>query len=213
MNNEFREIDIIVDFIKFLREEKKFPEGSIIQEFPISDNENKKRYIADLVLYDINNKQFIGLIEFKKLLNKISKTTSFDQVTTYLRLMGNQELHTYLVGCDANNKLLIYVLNSENEWQEISKENFPNYESLSAIQLTKTKDEIKKYQKDNIDKFKVVCFILAASTFLLFGLSVFNVFTLRNNEMALFGTTVALIIIPYAAKLKIFGVEFERNKE
>jgi len=213
MNNEFSEKDIVDNFIKFLKEEKKYPDESIIQEFSLSEFENNSRNRADLVLFDAKNKQYIGLVEFKRKIDQKTKSNAVRQVLSYLKLMGNPDLHTYLVGFESNNRLAIYVLNSENEWTEIKKENFANYESVTASVITNTKERIKQTKEKNVDRFKVICLILAFITFVLLVLSICNVFELSANEMALLGATVALIIIPYAAKLKILGVEFERNKD
>lgn len=213
MNNEFHEKSLVEEFIKLLKEKKRYPDESIIQEMPLSDSGNKFRYQADLVLLDAKSKQYIGLVEFKRKIDDKIKSSAFKQVSSYLKLMGSSELHIFLVGTDLNNRLIIYILNSENEWEEIAKENFPNYEALSATVMTKKQERIKQNKEKNVDKFKLICLGLACGTFILFILSLCNIIKMNADEMALLGATVALIIIPYAAKLKILGVEFERNKD
>jgi hypothetical protein len=69
-------------------------------------------------------------------------------------------------------------------------------------------------KKETTDQFLVVCFVAAAFAVALavadFICSRYDIKLLTTERMALVGTAIALVVIPYSQKIKGFGFEFDR---
>ncbi|MCK5594869.1 hypothetical protein KAI19_01675 [bacterium] len=58
--------------------------------------------------------------------------------------------------------------------------------------------------------FKAICWILSFLLFVVLLLDIQDIVSITPERLALIGGIVALIIIPFAKRLKILGMEFER---
>jgi hypothetical protein len=65
--------------------------------------------------------------------------------------------------------------------------------------------------RDAIDTFQLTCILLSLTVIVIFGLDVAGVVQLTVKQFALAGVAGALLVLPFAAKLKMLGVEFERH--
>ena len=211
MNGKYTEYDIISKFVRFLKEKKNYSDECILNELRLSDDSGKSVGFADLVLFDKRNREYIGLVEFKRNLKPSLMASALVQVDKYKKLMNSPNVKTFLVGLE-NNELSIYMLSGDDAWVKIAEDDFPNYEALSISSKVKKKSENESNKRKVIDRFKWICFIGASITSLLFILSIMNILTLEAEEMALLGASIGLVVIPYTTKLKILGVEFERNQ-
>ena len=87
-----------------------------------------------------------------------------------------------------------------------------NYDALLNSRINKKIDTIKKEEKRVIDIFKIESWIIGTITLIIGILSKIGLFTLEAKDITLMGIAIALFLIPYAGKLKILGIEFERFK-
>lgn len=88
----------------------------------------------------------------------------------------------------------------------------PNFDSLRNRSAANKKTKVKSETKETIDHFKLSCYASAAAVGSILLIDIFDVFKFSSQQLSLLGVTVALVLIPYAAKLKVLGVEFERPK-
>jgi len=197
--------------LDFLTIEKQYSNESIIQEYLLIDNNLNRRYRADFVIVDIESNGVIGLIEFKKEINDKTKNDALFQVTKYSQLINRRSLPIYLIGLE-NGELTFYSLDSMNKWSNIDKDIFPNYKALQANSTEIKKIQIEQQKKRNIDTFTVVSIILAVIVLVVLILKQKGCLKVDSNDMVLLGLFVFLAIIPFAAKLKLPGLEFERKK-
>jgi hypothetical protein len=70
-------------------------------------------------------------------------------------------------------------------------------------------EDIKKNKDRITDNFKLICWGLVLLIFILFTLKRTGCINIDSVDFAFIGSIVGLILIPYASKLKILGVEFE----
>lgn len=61
-----------------------------------------------------------------------------------------------------------------------------------------------------VDGFKATCWLLAAAAFLVGAADTVGLIDLNPTRLAIFGVVIALVVIPFASRLKLLGVEFER---
>ena len=96
---------------------------------------------------------------------------------------------------------------------------FPSFPSLLAGKGALMKEEIKRQQVGTKDEFRRLCcylaiLCLALIAFDLYGaLSVGKVEVLTTQRIALLGAAIALVVTPYAQKIKALGFEYERATE
>lgn len=134
------------DFIEFLRENKGYPSDSILVEVPIVSNK-MGRFRADLLLIDTRIGEYIGLVEFKNQLNPQVKKSAKYQVFSYLKAMNSPTLPAYIV-TPSSDGFNIIVATEEEDWEPISKEQFPEFETLSSKKIIEEKEKIEKEEKE-----------------------------------------------------------------
>lgn len=69
---------------------------------------------------------------------------------------------------------------------------------------------VSKERRRTFDGFKAACWGLALLTLLVGVADATGRFELSPTRLALLGVVIALVVIPFAGKLKVLGVEFER---
>ena len=91
---------------------------------------------------------------------------------------------------------------------------FPTFASLSSDITASKKDTLQQAKKTATDHFMLTCwilaFVMAAITIADFTLELDGVKLISSTRLTLIGIVVALVIIPFAQKLKILGIEYER---
>lgn len=156
-----REKELEILFKHFLTKEKAYPINSVLAQASIGDKDKslRSRRIADMLLLDTDNENYLALIEFKSFKEK---NKAVNQVLEYLALIGNPSLLAYVVTPSGNNEndFIIYVID-ENELKELSKEEFPYYESLRTkglidekllFEQIETKKKLKQDYKNRLVK-------------------------------------------------------------
>lgn len=71
----------------------------------------------------------------------------------------------------------------------------------------------ERKRENAFNLFKVICWILAVLLFVVLLLNIWDIVSISLERLALIGGIVALIIIPFAERLKILGVEFEKLRK
>lgn len=132
---EERQIEII--FKKYLLS-KGYPQGSLLSEVALRTT-REGTFRPDLVILDIANKEYIGIVEFKNRVDEKVKINTLGQFYKYFSLLGTQAIPAYLVFPISEDDFQILVLNKDNTFDPISKDDFPIFETLSAKKLTEEK--------------------------------------------------------------------------
>ncbi len=133
------------NFIEFLKLQKGYPNDSILVEVPIVSTKNG-RFTADLLLLDTRIGEYIGLVEFKIQLNPQIKASAKYQVFNYLKALNAPSLPAYIVTSSLDSFNII-VATEGDEWVSISKEQFPEFETLSSKKIIEEKEKIEKEEK------------------------------------------------------------------
>lgn len=130
-------------FTEFLQKTKNYPNSSLLR-LPSAYAFGSVRVQADLLILDTRIGDYIGLVEFAEEINPDIKGHAIQTITDYLKAIKAESLPSYLVypvGPD-DFQILVY---EDNDWQSITHDEFPEYETLS----TKKKIDEKAIAKEN----------------------------------------------------------------
>lgn len=192
-------------FREFLIKEKGYPSISLLSEFRAGD-----RNIIDILAAKEGTSSPIALFELKKK-DRFNASSASEQIQRYLDELS-VEIPAYLVAFSDDGAFEIHAYKGSKKFEEISKNDFPDYENITTKKSVEDLNRIEKKKKKSLDGFQRACYGLA---FLVAGTLVSKKagwITLTSEDLALIGVIVALVIIPNAAKLKLLGIEYEAKK-
>lgn len=148
-----RELENI--FIKFLLS-RGYSRDNLLSQLAIRSESERALYRPDLIILDTVNKEYIGLIEFKNRFDRRVEEITVGQFYKIFGYLGTTNIPAYLVIPIDNEDFQIFELTKDNLFQPISKEDFPNFETLSAKRITeeklKQRELLKKKLKELEDK-------------------------------------------------------------
>ena len=139
-------------FYRFLEEEKGFPKTSLLKQTP-AYSINGRRVEIDLLLLDIRIGNYIGQVEFKSQINPQIKQNVKVQTELYAKTLKSEGIPSYLVYPIDEGKFQILVY-GENDWISISKDEFPEFETLSAKKKIEEKIESKQIEEKNLENIE-----------------------------------------------------------
>jgi hypothetical protein len=139
-------------FYKFLEEEKGFPRTSLLKQTP-AYSISGRRVEIDLLLLDIRIGNYIGQVEFKSQINPQIKSNVKVQTDLYAKALKSEGIPTYLVYPIDEEKFQILVY-GESDWISISKDEFPEFETLSAKKKIEEKIESKEIEEKNLENIE-----------------------------------------------------------
>jgi hypothetical protein len=169
-----RELENI--FIEFLLK-RGYTRDNLLSQFAIRSENERTVFRPDLIILDIVNKEYIGLIEFKNRFDRRVEEITVGQFYKIFGYLGTTNIPAYLVIPIDNEDFQIFELTKDNSFQPISKEDFPNFETLSAKRITEEKHKerelLQKKLKEIEDKkrrarlsayFTILSLIIGIST-------------------------------------------------
>ncbi len=131
-----RELENI--FIEFLLK-RGYTRDNLLSQFTIRSESERAIFRPDLIILDTINKEYIGLIEFKNRLDRRVEEITVGQFYKIFGYLGTTNIPAYLVIPIDKEDFQIFELTKDNFFQPISKEDFPNFETLSAKRITEEK--------------------------------------------------------------------------
>jgi uncharacterized membrane protein YeaQ/YmgE (transglycosylase-associated protein family) len=189
------DIEVQKAFIDFLLNEKGYPEECLAVEAVVGID-SKNTYRADLIIYDVLEKQYLSLIEFKNQINQASLNNAIKQVSKYIELIDNPDLPIFLVA-GIEKDFEIYILMNLSEWVKIEKEDFPSFKKLSKSIITKEmlrdaenlRKEIERKNKLQRNKslaslFSIIVAIIGGIITLFLGTKIEDNNKLKDNEIS-----------------------------
>jgi len=165
---------------------------------------------ADIVVIDPENKDILAIFELKRKLVPERIGIAVSQIERCKEHLGVDSIRSFVVTTDEHDRLVIYQVN-ENGPEIVPNELFLSYKAISNSSTASKKNRISHQTETTVDRFKLSCYLISFLAFVLFILDVLGVHKFTAQQLSLFGIVVAFIAIPYAAKLKVLGFEFERH--
>lgn len=197
--------------IKYLKAHG-YPESSIAVEYQLDG-----RYMVDIAILDMNKNIPIQLFEIKSKKSPEMIKIGKEQLRKHLSFLKNKNIPTYLVfPKDEEPFFDIVNINTNNilHRQEISENNtfVLNYHAQRNARIAEEMESVKNKKENVVDNFKTTCWILASVVLIIGTLAKLKIFELGANDLTIISIVIALILVPFASKLKILGFEFERLK-
>ncbi|RYE40109.1 MAG: hypothetical protein EOP24_42055 [Hyphomicrobiales bacterium] len=199
---------------EYLVLDKAYPRSEIQLEAALSDGPEGKGYRADLAILDSRRSEIIGLIEVKGSREHKALRSAISQLLQYRRILGKPYVPLYLffppLPGSGRRFDIAHVLPDGNT-KDVFPDEFPNYDALVAADKSGGKATRTANVRSAIDTFRLTCILMSLAVVVIFGLDVAGIVQLTVKPLALAGVAGALLILPFAAKLKMLGVEFERH--
>ena len=208
-NSMEREIELLERVANFLKDHA-YPEEAIILEWKISD-----RLRVDMAVIDPKTKRPVALFELKRRRTAETDNIAIAQIKRYAQALGDSTLPLYIVyGTDTPPFFEILFL-SEKNGNEVLKPVYqvPSFTNFQNSSFTKLLLQKEKEKKKTYDWFWIICWGLA---FIIVALLCFDFkgwFDLTPERLGIIAIIVGLVIVPFARKLSILGLEFERLQE
>ncbi len=211
MNPSFHS-ELEQEFHQFLLK-KGYPADAIAFEARLGD-----RYRPDFAITDLSRDRRIAFFEVKGAVDDSVQRKVFAQLIAYSKAARAVGAPCYLVvrakGPAFDKPFDFYYVDSGNSVQPLSPELFPSYHSLSANSVATTKEQIATDIEQTKDRFQTVCWVIAGIFFILAIVDFFcdqaAIELVDSTRLTLLGIVVALVVIPFAQKFKILGIEYER---
>jgi len=200
-------------FADFLVHEKGFSRDSLAWEVALSSEGGGQAYRVDLAAIDPLRNEFLALFEVKAKREPRLLREAVVQLAQYKRVLQKPQVPAYLVFPPIETSRLDFEISEvlENaDTKEVYLSEFPTYAGLVSSDKAAEKVSQDKKIRSTVDEFKLMCFALAGVVTVLFLLDASDTFSITTQQLTLGGIAVFLLLLPYAAKFKMLGVEFER---
>lgn len=201
-----------VEVSEYLLNELKrqgYPESSIRFEFVVSSGNGQRQHI-DVAIIDPDSNDVIAIIEVKRGTRDGVLNSAARQVLSYAKLLPSNPLSlVYVFNGDSKQ---IGTVNNEDGFITLIPE-FPPFNSLRTGGRAQNKVEVKNKSNRVTDSFSFSCYVLAFLVAIILVLDISEIYKFSSQQLILLGIFIGLLIIPYAAKFKLLGMEFERYSE
>jgi hypothetical protein len=185
-----------------------YPEEAIIQEWNITDRQR-----LDLAIIDPKSKQLIALFEIKNGVTTLASAK--EQIKNYAQAIGDTTIPLFIVLGEEDApffKLFSIIIENGKEQLHLINQ-LPSFTSLRNGSISKKIIQTVKEKRKTFDGFKITCWLLA---FVIIGLLFFDFkgsIKLTPERLGVIAIISGLIVLPFARKLNILGVEFERLQD
>ncbi|SDK76570.1 type I restriction enzyme HsdR N-terminal domain-containing protein [Microbulbifer yueqingensis] len=183
-----------------------YPESSIRFEFAVSDGKGHRKYI-DVAIIDPDSNDVVAIIEVKKGCRDNALSNAARQVISYAKLLPSSPLSLVYI-FDTGGKKIGVVNESDGSVTLIPSP--PSFKSLLTGGRAQNKVEVKSKSNRVTDSFSLACYLMAILVGIILTLDILNIYKFSSQQLTLLGIFVGLLVIPYAAKFKLLGMEFER---
>lgn len=199
--------EALVDYLK----KHGYPASSIAIEYPVG---NKHR--LDLAIIDPKSDLPIQIFEVKSKKDKRHIEFGKQQLKTYLSSLKQSDIPAYLVFPKDSHpffeiqRVKIDTEEEASELDDIHSYGLLNFQMQKQSRLAARIEKTKDKKDTTTTNFNRICWGLSVALFILLIVIKFTSFSLDATELTILAASVLLAIIPFASKLKILGVEFER---
>ena len=199
---------------EYLVLEKAYPKAELQVEAALSTSTDGRRYRADLAVLDSKRSEVIALIEVKRSREHKALRSAISQLLHYRRVLGKQYVPLYLFFPPlhgSGKRFEIAQVLPDGDTKDIYPDEFPSYDALVSGDKSSKKASRAVAVRATVDTFQITCICLSIVIAVVFGLDVSGLLQLSTKQLTLAGVSGALLVLPFAAKFKMLGVEFERH--
>ena len=190
-----------------------YPEESIAIEYKIGP------FRADLAVIDPNGGLPIQIFELKGKKHPQQRRFGIQQLRAFAEHVDTPDIPTYLVfpriedpGFEIERVYLKsarpsdeYVAESQTAIQTL------NFDGQRNARYFEKGQDLTQQKKDTRNRMLLVSWLAAPAVLALGVLNYLRILSLSATDLTLLGATLGLLLIPFASKLKMLGIEFERH--
>lgn len=194
-----------------------YPSSALVHEPLLLPVASSDAYRPDIGVLDPTASEYLAVIEVKGRNDSTTIVTGSDRLRKYVQALGTRPIEAFLaVPGHAPDAVSFYRFTPGNgAFTLIRSADFPKYDALRSRSLASSRTAVRAGIKRTTDRFRVVSWSVAAAAVVLavadIALEQYLYISLLSAErLALLGVAAALLLVPDAAKLKAFGLEFER---
>jgi hypothetical protein len=185
-----------------------FPQEYIVRDWSVG-----RKYRADMALLDPVSRAPVAVIELRKDLDEDSIRTARKELESFADAIGNPGVRQYIGTLERGTVRLFKV---PREVAAATKEDLipaklPAFDHLVSTARAAMVSDKRVQHRERGDLFKWVCWAMALLVVAVLVVDAFGWYTLNEARLALIGAAAALVVIPFASRLKMLGVEFERS--
>jgi len=181
-----------------------YPEASIRQEFPIKANGNL--YRIDIAVIDPESNDVLAIFEVKANPN-ITFHDAKHQIDRYSKLFPSNPRAFLCI--QSEGKIQLAKIHEESGLVT-PIEKLPSFQSLLTGDRAHNKIRTENKTNTVTDNFTNNCRFLAFFVLIILLLDISGIYKFSTQQLTLLGIFIGLLVIPYAAKFKLLGMEFER---
>lgn len=198
--------------VRALREmllEANVPAHAILRDLAVGG-----RYKADVAVVDPRTQKPLAFFEIRQNLDARAAESARRQLVTFAQALGNPSIPLYLASDDDGVMKVVRLTPEPTEvnFARDARDRFPPFRQLVTSSLAAEKVDGRAERRRTVDRFKLLCWLMALLVVAVLVMDFFGWYTLNGDRLALMGAAAALVVIPYASKLKMLGVEFERGQ-
>lgn len=194
---------------------KGYPEDSLIYE-PVF-NIGEKTFRPDFGIIDPLRNERLVIIEVVNGKNEFMRDRDIKRLSSLLLhpQIRNAILLLAQPAEDASKEFPfdLFRLEQDGELIEYHIDALPTFSSLTSNVIVARRDDLKDEEKKTTNKFKALCFVIAFLLIILFVSDIIceskNYKLITPERLTLIGIISALMVLPFAAKIKFLGIEFE----
>jgi hypothetical protein len=198
-----------------LLSELGFPKSSVVYEPVFQPIGSDRRYRPDFALLDPKTSEPLAIIEIKGRNDPETLSRATQQVQQYMAALRDKAVRGFVVTpAQSGGGFDFYTPGEDGKPKQVPSSSFLQLESLSSARIAEKKEMLVEEKKGTTDQFVVVCCGAAAFAVAVastdFICSRYGITLLTVERMALVGTAIALVVIPYVQKFKGLGIEIDR---
>lgn len=209
---EERDFEALVN--DYLVSDKAYPRSELQMEANLGRTPDGRTYRADLAVIDSKRNEIVALIETKESRDHKALRSAISQLLHFRRMLGKSHIPLFLFFPPlpgSGRRFDIAQVLPDGDTKEIYPAEFPSYDALVSGDRTGKKVARTAAVRSTVDTFQITCIGLSLGTAAVLGLDVAGVLQLTTKQLGLAGIAGALLVLPFAAKLKMLGIEFERH--
>lgn len=198
-------------FFEYLVEKRGYPQGALLIHQNLPSHWRSSKFIPDAVIVDEGNRNIIAVIEIKKG-DAIERGQIIERCRALSVGFGDGNVPFFLVFVDLrspNKSHLIQLVGGTVK--DVGSTDFPTYNELRGGAQVKRREDVKVEKTQTIDRFSWTCGALVLFLAVLLLLDFLGWIQWTTGRLSLLAGIIGLSVIPFAAKMKMLGVEFERK--
>ena len=206
--------DLEAQVLTWLLHEKQYPRAAVQSEAVLGSRQESTSYRADFGVVDLQRSEFVALIEVKATRDHKALRAAMAQLLHYQKILRKPFLPVYLFFHSlpgSGRKFEISQILADGSTKEVYPDEFPTYQALVTGDKSGTKATQRVAAREAVDSFQIVCIGLSIVVAMVLGLDASGTMELSPKQLILAAIAGGLLMLPYAAKLKLLGVEFERH--